>query len=578
MIRPDATAFVPLLGKALKSPDRWVRQAALEALFAVATWSDPSGQEPAGALRAVLADDRRDRRTEGAQRAQLELESFSLFHDRKRAVEALAKQGPAAQEKAVAQLAGDLRDLGSPRSYEAALLLPRLRGGTATLASILLDFIRDGDDTRRRIAMILLGPTAGPAEATTVLRAITAPGAERKINLRGRLRWWESVGAREGSQEFQRFVQGYARGETTLIEPGVQALKVMGEQVERRAIGELIATLREPGAGPQRRCCAIIALGEFGPDAVEAIPALEEAIRAHEAADRGASRGYAAPDSAGALATRALGKIAAEGSPEAIAILARLVADPKASVAPDAAWVLILLGPKARPAVPALVKGLKEPRQVVRADSAQALGKIGGPDVRAVLPALLAALDDENGVVRYHAAGAVAQYGAEAKAAVPRIVDLLWESADPDVVQWLGGIGPAAVTAIPPLLYWEVKEPPFWGHKIRAAMERIMPHAPGATVAGSIAAMKAGDPAGRTRAVYEVGRLIEEPPHPAEAVAALGEALGDPDSLVRRIAAAMLGRLAPTAPNAGPLLSRAARDPDESVRRLAAWGLGRAGR
>jgi len=262
-------------------------------------------------------------------------------------------------------------------------------------------------------------PIAGSAEASTVLRAITAPGAERKINLRGRLQWWESVGAREGDRGFQRFVQGTARGETTLVEPGVEALKVMGAQVERRAIGELIATVREPGAGTQRCCCAIIALGEFGPDAVEAIPALEEAIRAHAAADRGASRGYAAPDSPGALATRALGEIAAEGSPEAIAILARLVADPKASVAPDASWVLLLLGPKARPALPALVKGLKDPRQVVRANSVQALGKIGGPDVRAVLPALIAALDDENGVVRHFAAEAVAQYGAEAKAAVP---------------------------------------------------------------------------------------------------------------------------------------------------------------
>jgi hypothetical protein len=310
------------LGKALKSPDHWVRQAALEAFFAVATRSDPSGQELAGALLAALADDRRDPRTD-------ELEAFSLFWDRKRAVEALAKQGPAAQEKAVAQLAGDLRDLGSPRSHEAALLLPRLRGGTATVVSILLDFIRDGDDTRRRIAMILLGPIAGTAEAPTVLRAITAPGAQRKINLSGRLHWWESVGARQGDQGFRRFVQGTARTETSLIEPGVQALKAMGAQVERQAIGELIATVREPGAGPHRRCCAIIALGEFGPDAVEAIPALEEAIRAHEAADRVASRGYAAPDSPGALATRALGEIAAEESPDAIAILARLVAEPK---------------------------------------------------------------------------------------------------------------------------------------------------------------------------------------------------------------------------------------------------------
>ncbi len=69
--------------------------------------------------------------------------------------------------------------------------------------------------------------------------------------------------------------------------------------------------------------------------------------------------------------------------------------------------------------MPALVKGLKDPRQVVRAHSVRALGKIGGPEVRAVLPALLAALDDENFVVQHFAAEAVAQYGASAKAAGP---------------------------------------------------------------------------------------------------------------------------------------------------------------
>lgn len=273
MLRPGAAAFVPLLGKALKSPDRWVREAAIESLFAVATWSDPSDPEVAGALLAMLADDRRDPRGD-------ELEAFSLFEDRKRAVEALAKQSPAVQEKAVAQLAGDIRDLGSLRSYEAALLMPRLQGGTAAVVSILLDFIRDGDDTRRRIAMILLGPVASPAEAPAVMRAITAPAAERTINLSGRLSWWESVAARAGGQRFQQFMHGTARTETSLIEPGVQTLKAIGVEVERRAIGDLIAIVREPGAGLERRCCAIIALGEFGPHAVEAIPALDDAIRA----------------------------------------------------------------------------------------------------------------------------------------------------------------------------------------------------------------------------------------------------------------------------------------------------------
>ena len=267
LIRPDASIFAPVLGNALKSPAYWVREAALEALSAVSTWADPSSRELAGALLAVLANYRIDPRTR-------ELEAYRQLADRQRAVEALARLDGAAQARAVAQLAGDLRDLGSPRSYEAALLLPRLGGGASTLVSILLDFIRDGDDTRRLIAMILLEPIARPADAPTVLRAITAPGAERRIDLSGRLHWWEVVGRWLGGPGFQRFCQGTRRTETSLIGPGVRVLKAMGTQVERWAIGELIATVRQPGADPRRRCCAIIALGAFGPDSAVAIPPL----------------------------------------------------------------------------------------------------------------------------------------------------------------------------------------------------------------------------------------------------------------------------------------------------------------
>ena len=168
LIRPDPTAFVPLLGKALKSPrnreseakvarvlprfpgiclrtrEDQVRAAALDALCAVAEWSDPSSSEPARTLLAVLlADERFDRVSEWP-------EALGEFRDRQRVAEVLAKLDRAAQERAVAQLARDLRNLGSDRSYEAALLLPRLGGGRATARSILLDFLRDGDDIRQR--------------------------------------------------------------------------------------------------------------------------------------------------------------------------------------------------------------------------------------------------------------------------------------------------------------------------------------------------------------------------------------------------------------------------------------------
>ena len=570
IIRPEATAFVPMLKDALNSPDRWVRDAALEALFAVATWSDPSRQEPAAALLAVLAYDPVDLSAQ-------EQEGFTKFRDRKRAAETLAKLDPAAQQRAIAQLSGDLRDLGSPRSYEAALLLPALRGGTSTVVSTLLEFIREGDDTSRRIAMILLEPIAGPAQASAVLRAITQPGAEGKINLLGRLSWWESVGAVEGGPGFRRLIKGTMRTETSLIEPGVMVLKAIGAQVERRAIGELIATVQQPGVD------AVIFLARSSPWASSA-PTPPRRSRPWKGRSGRTTRPIAG--CRGALPWRTRQERWRRG-PSARS--PRTGTPPRSPSWPawsrtrgrasrrTPSWLLFRLGLTARPAVPALVKGLKDPRQVVRAHSAMALGQVRCPEVLAVLPDLMAALDDDNQVVRLFSAGAVAQYGVEAKAALPRLVDVLWESGDDEIARSLGRIGPDAAVAIPSLLCWEVANP-IGSDEQREAMEKIMPRTPGATVAGSIAAIKAGDPAGRPRAAYELGRLIEKPPHPDEAVAALGDALGDPDPLVRRVAAAILGRLAPTVPDARPPLNRAARDPDGWVRRLAAWGLSRAER
>jgi len=68
-----------------------------------------------------------------------------------------------------------------------------------------------------------------------------------------------------------------------------------------------------------------------------------------------------------------------------------------------------------KPAIPQLVKGLKDPVRNVRWLCVQALGAIGGRDV---LPGLLAALADEDKDVRRYAVSFLGQWGAEDKAAV----------------------------------------------------------------------------------------------------------------------------------------------------------------
>jgi HEAT repeat protein len=573
-VRPDAADIVPMLRKALEDPKDWVRRAAREVLFDVATRSGPSSPELADVLLAVLADDRFDPRRQ-------DIAGYDQFEARKRAVEALAKRDRAAQARAVGQLAGDLRDVGSPRSYEAALLLPRLEGGTPAAAAVLRDEVRDDDEVKRFIALVLLvslGEQAASA-APALLRVIAERDADRNIHLFLPMSWWNSLIGREAHDpSHRRFINSMQLGSTSAIALSVRALESMGEAVERRAVRELIAMVREPAQDDVRKRGAILALGEFGPAAADAVPTLAGVIRAREQARRGPSPAEDDNGSQATLATEALGKIGSDGDPEAVAILGVLLEAEDGAIASNAAAALRHLGPNAKPAIPALVKGLKSRHQGVRFSSSEALAQIGGPEVLAVKPALVAALDDEDRWVRIHAAEALGGMGAAAREAVPKMVRLLWEyGPDHEMAKSLGRIGPGAATAVPPLLAFLDGADGPTRDEIQAALDQIMPRVEGATIADSIAALKASDTDERSCAIYELGRLVEGSPRPGEGMVALTRTLDDPDPAVRRMATAVLGHLARRATIAGLALARAARDPDESVRMLAIPGLGRAG-
>ena len=73
-----------------------MRVVALQALRAMATWSDPSSPELARALLAALAVDRFDPHTE-------QFAAYDEFHERTQTVDALAKLDRAAHERAVGE-------------------------------------------------------------------------------------------------------------------------------------------------------------------------------------------------------------------------------------------------------------------------------------------------------------------------------------------------------------------------------------------------------------------------------------------------------------------------------------------
>ena len=336
-------------GKGAEGPGSLGACAALDALFAVATWSDPSSPELAEALLAVLADYRLDPRKEQVQ-------VYDQYEDRKRAVIAIATLDRAAQAKAVAQLANDLRDVGSPRSSEASLLLPRLANGADAAVAILRDRVRDPDEIQRALAIILLttfGERAASA-APTLLPVITEPDADRRIQLHFRLGWWRSLNNRGiYDPSHPRLHNPLPVGETF----GRRALRRRPEGHGRAgpAAGDPRADRRHPGSGSRRRPEARRDRGRRGirSHRCRGDPGPRRRDPAQEQAHRGPSPGDDYANSPGGVATEALGKIGSEGNPEVVAILAGLLEARDGPIQFAAALALERLGSKAKPAVPA---------------------------------------------------------------------------------------------------------------------------------------------------------------------------------------------------------------------------------
>jgi hypothetical protein len=153
-------------------------------------------------------------------------------------------------------------------------------------------------------------------------------------------------------------------------------------------------------ADPDRRHEAIDALGELGPEAAPAIPALAEV--AHNATI--GTRSWAISEG--------LGRI---GRP-AVPVLCELLDD--RSVRTVVICTLGQMGPQAEEAVPRLIPCLKDELWLTRVMTAATLGKIG-PPARAAVPALKACLHNQDSAFRQEAALALRKIDPNAAQAVP---------------------------------------------------------------------------------------------------------------------------------------------------------------
>jgi HEAT repeat protein len=191
---------------------------------------------------------------------------------------------------------------------------------------------------------------------------------------------------------------------------------------------------------PEVRLAAARALGNMGPKAKDAVPALCRALKDRHAGVRES-------------VARALGEIRSKAAVPALleVITYKYYDDPGWAI-----WALGRIGPEGKAAIPALVDiYFHDKSWCVQAYTKDALVGMG----EAVVPALLQILDEEKDEDdwgrRWRAVGLLGCLGPKAKDAVPALLGCLKDSHAPVrecAVISLGRIGPMAKDAVPALI------------------------------------------------------------------------------------------------------------------------------
>lgn len=322
------------------------------------------------------------------------------------------------------------------------------------------------------------------------------------------------------------------------------------------------------------------AIAKIGP---RAVPALVELSKD--------SNEYVRWEAARALRIVGPGAIAAEPR------LFELLSDKKSGTHVEAAFALWKLRPRSW-ALEVLIKSLDDPEEFARSNAADYLAEIG-PDAARAVPGLTRALGDQSGSVRGRATKALGRIGAPAKAAIPA---LLKSAARPG--QWffldktIRGIGPEAV---PPLLKG-LDDPVVriaaadalgeFGALAKAGVPRIRKSMESARGEDRVKLARAlWRISGDSTAVSVLIALIREDnfivqlrafdvlqeigPGATAAIPTLIEMLGRQNRFLREYAAKVLARVGPAAKSAIPALEKTLKDLEGSNRIAAAIALWR---
>jgi HEAT repeat protein len=294
------------------------------------------------------------------------------------------------------------------------------------------------------------------------------------------------------------------------------------------------------------RLHAANSLGEMGPLAADAVPAL---IAALGDPDENVSK-------SAAVGLHMIGRVA-------VSALSIALGDDNEYVRLRAAEVLSKIGLEAADAVPSLMAAFCNSDVPMRWRAARALGNVG-PRAVAAVPALIIALGDSDKYVRECAAGALVKIGSAAAGAVPVLIVALRDndSNTESVAEVLGNIGRRAVDAVPALITALGDSDENVRRSAARALGRIGPAAVDA-VPELINALRDSDANVRESAARALGDIG---PAAVKAVPALIAALGNQDVLVRERAVHALCNIGPATGDVVGALIAALGHNDENVR------------
>jgi predicted Zn finger-like uncharacterized protein len=636
----DLPAVVAELAEALKDPAPEVRTAAAEALGK----AGPAARLVYGDLLLAKAD------TNPATRAAVAEALTQVGRPSAADVPALLlalKLPQPACRAAAAQVLGmigqeprispalreALRDRAAAVRVQAAFSLARVQEHNDEAVPVLLEALAEADARVKAVAAYALGalhadgPDVVPALAAA-LKAGDARVREKAAFALGVLA--DTPAARKAAPALAEAVRQewdpWAR-----VHQALALLKIPGGAQSPGLAGSLAALLKVDQA--EVREAAAAALGEMGPAARDALPALRTALKdanpivrtrvvmalpalrpepgdvvpellhalderdeglrvaaAYALARLGPAAREAAPELHRRLVpgtpltvrlwiTHALWEIDHQSDEVLRVALAALREDPSPAMRKAAADILAPLGPLARPAVPDLCEALKHGDAGVRAAAARALGEVG-PAARVVYPLLaaLAKAEAEEPAVKEVCAAAAAKVGRPGREDVVNLVAALGDAAHPDyratavfTLYTLGKQAREAARALGKALGDKSTEVQ---KQALAALEELGPDAAPA-VEDLRAAFKVGDPVFKARAADVLGKIG---PKARAAVEELRGALKSDNLVVEfAVARALVAIDKAHAREALKVYRRALAEDEESLRVAAAGALAQLG-